>query len=186
MSNSLRPHGLWHTRLPSPSLSPRVCWDSYPLSQWCYPSIPSSVVPFSSCPQSFQASGSFPVSQLFTSGSQSTGTPTSNENQGLLSSGWTPLPSPVSEGLKHLQHHALNVCVSAFSFPCVYGTPWWCWHCYCELKGYGSHTLAQERLSNCCSAAGDGKWSPGGVQSRSDWGALVAGSRTNNETFHSG
>ena len=70
MSNSLRPHGLWHTRLPSPSLSPRVCWDSYPLSQWCYPSIPSSVVPFSSCPQSFQASGSFPVSQLFTSGGQ--------------------------------------------------------------------------------------------------------------------
>ena len=62
MSNSLRPHGLQHTRLPCPSLSPRVCSNSCPDS--CHPTISSSVVPFSSCPQSFPASGSFPMSRL--------------------------------------------------------------------------------------------------------------------------
>ena len=70
MSNSLQPHGLQHTRLPCPSLSPRVCSNSCPLSQWCHPFISSSVIPFSSCPQSFPASGSFPMSQFFTSGVQ--------------------------------------------------------------------------------------------------------------------
>ena len=63
-------HGLQHARLPCPSLSPRVCSDSCLLSQWYHPTISSSVIPFSSCPQSFPASGSFPVSQLFTSGGQ--------------------------------------------------------------------------------------------------------------------
>ena len=70
-SNSLQPHGLLLARLPSPSLSPGVCSDSCPLSPWCHPTISSSVAPFSSCLQSFPASGSFPVSWLFTSGSQS-------------------------------------------------------------------------------------------------------------------
>ena len=64
VSESLRTHGLQHTRLPCPSRSPRVCWNSSPLSQWCHPTISPSVIPFSSCPQSFPASGSFPVSQL--------------------------------------------------------------------------------------------------------------------------
>ena len=67
------PHGLQHTRLPCPSLSPRVCSNSCPLSHWCHPTISSSVAPFS-CPQSFPASGSVPMSQLFTSGGQSIGT----------------------------------------------------------------------------------------------------------------
>ena len=70
-SNSLRSHGLQHVRLPCFSLSPGVCSDSYPLSQWCHPTISSSVTPFWSCPQSFPASGSFPMSWLFASGSQS-------------------------------------------------------------------------------------------------------------------
>ena len=70
MSNSLRPHGLQHTKLPCPSLSPRVCSSSCPLRQWCPPAIPSSVTPFSSCPPSFSASGSFPVTWLFASGGQ--------------------------------------------------------------------------------------------------------------------
>ena len=70
MLNSLWPHGLQHTRLPCPSLSPRVCSNSCPLSQYCHPTISSSVVPFSFCLQSFPASGSFPVSQLFASGGQ--------------------------------------------------------------------------------------------------------------------
>ena len=73
MSNSLQPHGLQHTRLFCPSVSPRVCSNSCPLSQWYQPTISSSVAPFSFCPQSFPASGSFPVSQLFTSGGQSIG-----------------------------------------------------------------------------------------------------------------
>ena len=72
MSNSLRPHGLQHTRLPCPSLSPGACSNSCPLSRWCHPTISSSVTCFS-CPQSFLASGSFPMSWLFASGSQSFG-----------------------------------------------------------------------------------------------------------------
>ena len=66
---TLGPHGLQHTRLPRPSLSPRVCSNSCPLSRWCYLTISSSATLFSSCPQSFPASGSSPVSQLFASGS---------------------------------------------------------------------------------------------------------------------
>ena len=70
MSNSLQPHGQQYTRLPCPSLSPRVCSNSCPLSQWHHPTISSSVTLFSSCPQSFPASGSFPACQFFTSGGQ--------------------------------------------------------------------------------------------------------------------
>ena len=73
VSDSLRPHRLQHARLPRPSLSPGVCSNSCPLSQWYYPTISSSVTLFSSCLQSLSASGSFLRSQLFASGSQSTG-----------------------------------------------------------------------------------------------------------------
>ena len=73
MSNSLRPHESQHTRPPCPSPTPGVHSDSRPSSQWCHPAISSSVVPFSSCPQSLPASKSFPVSQLFAWGAQSTG-----------------------------------------------------------------------------------------------------------------
>ena len=73
MSNSLPPHGLQHARLPCPSLSSRACSNSCSLSQGCLLTISSSVAPFSSCPQSFPASRSFPMNQLFTSGGQSTG-----------------------------------------------------------------------------------------------------------------
>ena len=68
MSNSLRPHELQHARPPCPSPTPRVPSDSRPSSQWCHPAISSSVVPFSSCPQSLPPSESFPMSQLFTWG----------------------------------------------------------------------------------------------------------------------
>ena len=73
MSDSLRPHESQHTRPPCPSPTPGVHWDLHPLSQWCHPAISSSVVPFSSCPQSLPASESFPMSQLFASDGQSTG-----------------------------------------------------------------------------------------------------------------
>jgi len=71
MSNSLRPHGLQHARPPCPSPTTGACSNSCPLSQWCHPTIASSIIPFSSCLQSFPASGSFLMSQSFTSGGQS-------------------------------------------------------------------------------------------------------------------
>ena len=73
MSNSLRPHGLQHARSPCPSPTPGVYPNSCPLSWWSHPAISSSIVPFSSCLQSFSASESFQMSQLFTSGGQSIG-----------------------------------------------------------------------------------------------------------------
>ena len=76
MSDSLQPHGMWHATFPCPSLSPGVCSNCCPLSQWCHPTISSSVAP-NSCLQFFPASGSFLMSQLFTSGGQSIGAPTS-------------------------------------------------------------------------------------------------------------
>ena len=72
MSDALQPHGLQNARLPCPSPTSRAYSNSNPLSQWCHPTISSSVITFSSCPQSFPASGSFQMSQLFTSGGQST------------------------------------------------------------------------------------------------------------------
>ena len=71
VSNSLQPYGLQHARLPCPLPSPRACWNSCPLSRWFHPTISSSVTLFSSCPQSFPASGSFLMSHFFTSGGQS-------------------------------------------------------------------------------------------------------------------
>ena len=73
MSNSLRPHGLQHARLPCSSTTPRAYSNSCPLSRWCHPTISSSVIPFSSYLQSFPASGSFPMNQFFASGGQSIG-----------------------------------------------------------------------------------------------------------------
>ena len=73
VSAPLRPHGLQHPRPPCPSPTPGVYSNSCPLSQQCYPTISSSVIPFSSCPQSFPASGSFQMSQPFASGGQSIG-----------------------------------------------------------------------------------------------------------------
>ena len=87
MSDPLRPHGLQHDRLPCQSPSPRACSNSCPLSRWCHPTISSSVVP----PQSVSASGSFPVSQLFTSGGQSIGASASPSVLPMNSQGWFPL-----------------------------------------------------------------------------------------------
>ena len=70
MSETLRPHGLQHTRPLCPSQTPGVCSNSCPLTRWCHPTISSSVIPFSSCLQSFPASESFQMSQFFTSGGQ--------------------------------------------------------------------------------------------------------------------
>ena len=90
VADSLQPHGLQHARLPCPLPTPGACSNACPLSQWCHPTISSSVVPFSSCPQSFPASRSFLMSQFFPSGGQSVGASTSasspsNEYLGLIS-----------------------------------------------------------------------------------------------------
>ena len=91
VSNSLWPHGLQHARLPCPSPSPGAYSNSCPLSWWCHPTISSSVVPFSSCLQSFPASGSFLMSQLFTSGGQSIGASASISVLPMNIRDWFPL-----------------------------------------------------------------------------------------------
>ena len=90
MSESLRPHELQHTRPPCPSPTPRVHSDSCPSSQWCHPAISSSVVSFSSCPQSLLASESFPMSQLFAWGGQRTRVSALASFLPKKSQGWSP------------------------------------------------------------------------------------------------
>ena len=89
--HSLRPHGLQHARLPCPSPSPGVCSNLCPLSQWCHPTISSSVIPFSSRLQSFPASESLPMTQFFTSGSQSIGASASTSVLAMTIQDWFPL-----------------------------------------------------------------------------------------------
>ena len=107
VSNSLRPHESQHTRPPCPSPTPGVYPNSCPLCQWCHPTNSSSVIPFSSCPQSFPASGSFQMSQLFTSGGQSTGVSASTSVlpmniQEWFPLGWTGWISLQSKGLSRV------------------------------------------------------------------------------------
>ena len=120
MSNSLRPHGLQHVRLPCPLLSPGVCSNSCPLSRWCHPTISSSVTPFSSFPQSFSASVSFLVSWLFALGSHSIETSASASVHPVNIQGWSPLaltdlismlskgPSRIFSSTSVLWHSALT------------------------------------------------------------------------------
>ena len=91
VSDSLQPHGLQHTRPPCPSPTPRVYSNSCPLSQWCHPTISSSVVPFSSHLRSFPASGAFQMSQLFTSDGQSIGVSVSSSIFPVNIQDWFPL-----------------------------------------------------------------------------------------------
>ena len=107
MSDSLWLHGLQHARPPCPSPTPRAYLNSCPLSWWCHPTVSSFVVPFSSHLQSFPASGSFPMSQLFTSGSQSTGVSASASVltmniQDWFPLGWTGWMSLQSKGLSRV------------------------------------------------------------------------------------
>ena len=91
MSNSLWPHELKHTRPPGPSPTAGVYSNSCPLGQWCHPTISSSVVPFSSCLQSFATSGSFQMSQHFASGGQNIGVSTSTSILPMNTQDWSPL-----------------------------------------------------------------------------------------------
>ena len=106
-SNSLWPHGLQHSRIPCPSPSPGVCSNSCPLNQWCHTTIVSFYSPFSSCPQSFPASGSFPMSWLFASGGQNVEASASASVLPMNIHGWlllglTGLVSYVQSTLKSL------------------------------------------------------------------------------------
>ena len=106
-SISLWPYGLQHTRFACPSPTPRAFSNSYPSSQWCHPTISSSVVPFSPCLWSFPASGSFPMSQFFVSGGQSIGASASTSIflmniQDWFPLGWTGLISLQSKGLSRV------------------------------------------------------------------------------------
>ena len=91
MFDSLWSHGLQHTRLPCSSQSPRACSNSCPLSWWCHPTTWSSVIPFSSCLQSFLLSGSFLMGQLFASGGQSVGVSASASVLPMNIQDWSPL-----------------------------------------------------------------------------------------------
>ena len=91
VSYSLRPHELQHARPPCPSPTPGVYSNSCPSSRWCHPAISSSVIPSSFCPQSLPASGSFPMSQLFTWGGQSTGVSASASALLMNTQDWSPL-----------------------------------------------------------------------------------------------
>ena len=107
VSDSLWRHELQHTRPPCPSPTPGIYSNSSPLSQWCHPAISSSGVPFSSCPQSFPASGSFQMNHLFASGGQSIGLSTSTSvipmnTQDLSPLGWTGWISSHSKGLSRV------------------------------------------------------------------------------------
>ena len=107
MSESLRPHESQHTRPPCPPPTPGVHPDPCPSSQWCHPAISSSVLPFSSCPQSLPASESFPMSQLFSWSGQSTGVSAlasflPKKSQGGSPSEWTGWISLQSKGLSRV------------------------------------------------------------------------------------
>ena len=107
MSDSLRPHESQHARPPCPTPTPGVHSDSRPSGQWCHPAISSFIVPFSSCPQSLPASESFPMSQLFAWGGQSTGVSASasflpKKSQGWSPSEWTGRISLQSKGLSRV------------------------------------------------------------------------------------
>ena len=136
VSDSLWPHGLQHARPPCPSPTPRVYPNSCPLSWWCHPTISSSVIPFSSCLQSFPASGSFSMSQFFAWGGQSIGVSASTSVLPVSNQDWSPLGwtdwldlLAVQGTLKSLlQHHSLKASVlwrSAFfivQLSCAYMT----------------------------------------------------------------
>ena len=141
MWDSLKPHGLQHARLLCPPLSPRVCSDSCLLSRWCYLTISSSATPFSSCRQSFWASGSFPMSQLFTSGGQSIGASASASVLPMNIQSWFPLGLtgliPLqSKGLSRVfssttvwKYQFLVIVLTHIFLPCC-ASPWW----FCQFR----------------------------------------------------
>ena len=128
LSDSSRPHGPQHARPPCPSPTPGVYSNSSPSSLWCHPTISSSVIPFSSCLQSFPASGSFPMSQLFTSGGQRIGVSASTSvlpmnTQGLSPLGLTGWISLQSNGLSRVFSNITVQSISSSVLSFLYSPP---------------------------------------------------------------
>ena len=121
MSNSFQRHGLQRARLPCPSPTPRAYSNSCPLIQWCHPTISPSVIPFSSCVQSFPASGSFQMSQFFASGGQSTGASASASVLPMNIQDWSPLgwTGWISLQSKGLSRVFCNTTVQKHQFFCA-------------------------------------------------------------------
>ena len=121
VSNTLRPNESYHTRPPCPSHTPRVHSNSCPSSQWCHPAISSSVVLFSSCPQSLPASGSFPMSQLFAWDGQSIGVSASASVLAMNTQDWSPLgwTGWISLQSKALSRVFCNTTVQKHKFFCT-------------------------------------------------------------------
>ena len=121
VSYSLWPHGLQHTRAPYPSPTPGVYSNLCPLSWWCHPTISSSVVPFSSCLQSFPASGSFPMNQYFASGGQSIGVLASASVLPMNTQDWSPFrwTGWISLQFKGLSRVFSNTTVQKHQFFCA-------------------------------------------------------------------
>ena len=125
-SDSLWAHGLQHARLPFPSPTPEACSNSCPLNRWCHPTISSSIIPFSSCLQSFPASGSFPMSQSFTSGGQSSGASAQASLLPINIKDWFPLGLTgwISLHSKGLSRVFSNTTVQEYQF---FGTYLYLW-----------------------------------------------------------
>ena len=123
---------LQHTRLPCPSLTPRACLNSCPSSWWCYPTISSSVIPFSSCLQSFPASGSFPMSQFFALGGQNIGASASASVLPMNIQNWFPLGLTgwISLQSKGLSRGFSNSTVQKNQFFRAQPSLWSNWHPY--------------------------------------------------------
>ena len=154
VSDSLWPHGLQHNRLPCPSPTPGVYSNARPSSRECYPTILSSVIPFSSCLQSFPVSGSFPMSQFFTSGGQSTGVSASASIlpmniQDWFPLGWTGWISLQSKGLSRVFS---NTTVQKHQFFSVQLSLWSNSHIHTWLleKPYLFHTILGNIILGHC------------------------------------
>ena len=152
MSDSLQPHRLQHARLLYPPLPPRVCSNSCPFSQWWYPTISSSVVPFSFCLHSFSASGSFPMSWLFETGGKSTGAAASTSFLPMNIHGWFPLgltglSSLQSKGLSSIFSSMTVESINSSVFSLLYGPTFTSIHDYWKNHNFDHLGFLSEVMS---------------------------------------
>ena len=152
MSDSLQPHGLQHSRLPCPSPSLGACSNSCPLSQWYHSTILSSVGPFSFCLQSFPASGSFPMSWLFTLGGQSIGASASASVLPMSIQGWFPLRltgliSLMSKGLSRAFSSTTVESINSSVLSLLYGPSLTSIHDYWKDKALTIQTFVSKVMS---------------------------------------
>ena len=141
LSDSLRPHGLQHARLPYLSPFPGACSNSHPLSRWCRPIISSSLVPLSSCLQSFPASGSFLLSQFFASGGWSIGVSSSTSVLPMNIQDWFPLGltgliSLQSKGLSRVFSNTTFKSISSLTHSLLYGPTFTSIHDYWKNQSF--------------------------------------------------